>query len=53
MATRIGKVANKFEPEIITISINLRLGSYDNDEGFFLLDLDFCLEYLTDFRVLS
>ena len=49
-------MGDKSEPEIITISINLRLGSFDNDEGFFLfflLDLDFCLEYLTDFRVLS
>ena len=32
------------------ISTNLSFVSYDNDEGFFnvsLLDLDFCLEYLT------
>ena len=34
-ATRIGKVGEKSEPKIITIIINLRLGSFDNDEGFF------------------
>ena len=45
----------KSETEIITISTNLSFVSYDTDEGIFnvsLLDLDFCLEYLTLFRVL-
>ena len=40
---------------IIKISINFIFVSYDTDEGIFnvsLLDLDFCLEYLTFFRVL-
>ena len=46
----------KSETEIITISTIFRLFSYDNDEGIFnvsLLDLDFCLDYLTVFRFLS
>ena len=37
------------------ISTNFSFVSYDYDEGIFnvsLLDLDFCLEYLTFFRVL-
>ena len=37
------------------ISTNFSFVSYDTDEGIFhvsLLDLDFCLEYLTLFRVL-
>ena len=45
----------KSETEIITISTNFSLVSYDTDEGIFhvsLHDLDFCLEYLTIFRVL-
>ena len=46
----------KSETEISTISTNFSFVSYDNDEGIFnvsFLDLDFCLEYLTVFRVLS
>ena len=42
----------KSETEIITISTNFSFVSYDNDEGILnvsLLDLDFCLEYLTVF----
>ena len=42
--------------ELIKISTNFSFVSYDNDEGIFnvsLRDLDFCLEYLTVFRVLS
>ena len=45
----------KSETEIITISSNFRFVSYDTDEGIFnvsFLGLDFCLEYLTFFRVL-
>ena len=45
----------KSETEIITISTNFSFVSYDTDEGIFnvsLLGLDFCLEYLTCFRVL-
>ena len=46
----IAKEGAKSETEIITISTNFSFVSYDNDEGIFnvsLLDLDFCLEYLT------
>ena len=45
----------KSETEIITISTNYSFVSYDTNEGIFnvsFLDLDFCLEYLTYFRVL-
>ena len=45
----------KSEIEIITISTNFSFVSYDTNEGIFnvsFLDLDFCLEYLTFFRVL-
>ena len=52
---RIAKASVKSETEIITISTNFSFVSYDTDEGIFnvsLLDLDFCLEYLTFFRVL-
>ena len=45
----------KSETEIITISTNFSFLSYDTNEGTFnvsFLDLDFCLEYLTFFRVL-
>ena len=51
---RIAKAGAKSETEIIMISTNFSFVSYDNDEGIFnvsLLDLDFCLEYLTVFRV--
>ena len=51
----IAKAGAKSETEIITISTNFSFVSYDTDEGIFnvsLLDLDFCLEYLTFFRVL-
>ena len=43
------------ETEIITISTNFSFVSYDTNEGIFNVlfpDLDFCLEYLTFFRVL-
>ena len=43
----------KSETEIITISTNFSFVSYDTYEGIFdgsLLDLDFCLEYLTIFK---
>ena len=46
----------KSETEVIMISTNVHFVSYDNYEGILnvsLLDLDFCLEYLTVFRVLS
>ena len=45
----------KSETEIITISTNFSFVSYDTNEGIFnvsFLDLDFCFEYLTFFRVL-
>ena len=45
----------KSKTDIIKISTNFSLVSYDTDEGIFhvsLLDLEFCLEYLTFFRVL-
>ena len=45
----------KSETEIITISTNFSFVSYDTDESILnvsLLDLDFCLEYFTFFRVL-
>ena len=45
----------KSETEIITISTNFSFVSYDTNEGIFnvsFLDLDFCSEYLTFFRVL-
>ena len=45
----------KSETEIIMISTNFSFDSYDTNEGIFnvsFLDLDFCLEYLTFFRVL-
>ena len=51
----IAKAGAKSETEIITISTNLSFVSYDANEGIFnvsLLNLDFCLEYLTFFRVL-
>ena len=51
---RKGKAGAKSETAIITISTNFSFVSYDNDEGNFnlsLLDLDFCLEYLTIFLV--
>ena len=51
----IAKAGAKSETEIIMISTNFSFVSYDTDEGIFnvsLLDLDFCLEYLTFFRVL-
>ena len=44
----------KSEKEIITISIYFRFVSYDNDWGILnvsLLELDFCLKYLTVFRL--
>ena len=47
---KITKAGAKSETEIITISTNFSFVSYDTDEGIFnvsLLDLDFCLEYLT------
>ena len=50
MTQRIAKAGAKSETEIITISTNFSFVSYDTDEGIFyvsLLDLDFCLEYLT------
>ena len=50
MIQRIAKAGAKPETEIITISTNFSFVSYDTDEGIFnvsLLDLDFCLEYLT------
>ena len=53
---RIAKDGAKSETEIIRISTNLSFVSYNNDEGIFhvsLLDLDFCLEYLTVYKVLS
>ena len=43
----------KSETEIITISINFRCVSYDNNKDIFnvsLLDLDFCLQSL-EFKV--
>ena len=52
----IDKAGAKSETEIITISTNFSFVSYDTDESNInvsLLDLDFCLEYLTFFRVLS
>ena len=55
MTPRIVKAGAKSDTEIITISTNFSLISYDTDEGIFnfsLLDLDFCFEYLTLFRVL-
>ena len=56
LTPRIAKADAKSETEIITISTNFNYVSYDTDEGIFnvlLLDLDFCLEYLTLFtRVL-
>ena len=52
----IATASAKSETEIITISTNFSFVSYDTDEGIInvsLLDLDFCLEYLTIvFRVL-
>ena len=51
----IAKAGAKSETEIITISTNFSFVSYTNDEDIFnvsLFDLDFCLEYLTLFRVL-
>ena len=51
----MAKAGAKSETEIITISTNFSFVSYHTDEGIFnvsLLDLDFCLEYLTSFRVL-
>ena len=50
MTPRIAKAGAKSETEIITISTNFSFVSYDTVEGIFnvsLLDLDFCLEYLT------
>ena len=50
----IAKAGAESETEIITISTNFSFVSYDTDEGIFnvsLLDLDFCLEYFTLFRV--
>ena len=52
---RIAKAGAKLEREIIKISTNFSFVSYGTDEGIFnvsLLDLDFCLEYLTFFRIL-
>ena len=52
---RIAKAGAKSKTEIFTISTNFSFVSYDTDEGIFnvsLLDLDFCLKYLTFFRVL-
>ena len=52
---RIAKAGAKSETKIITISTNFSFVSHDTDEGILnvsLLDLDFCLEYLTLFRVL-
>ena len=49
---RIAKAGAKSETEIITISTNFSFVSYDTDKGILnvsLLDLDFCLEYLTFF----
>ena len=51
----IAKAGAKSDTEIITISTNFSFVSYDIYEGIFkvsLLDFDFCLEYLTLFRVL-
>ena len=51
----MAKAGAKSETEIITIPTNFSFVSYDTDEGIFnvsLLDLDFCLKYLTVFRVL-
>ena len=45
----------KSEIEIIMNSTNFSFVSYNTDDRIFnvsLLDLDFCLEYLTFFRVL-
>ena len=45
----------KSETEIIMFSTSFSFVSYDTHEGILnvsLLDLDFCLEYLTFFRVL-
>ena len=42
----------KSQAEIITLSANFHFVSYENDEGIFnfsLLDLEFCLVYLTVF----
>ena len=50
MTPRIAKAGAKSETEIITISTNFSFVSYGTDESIFyvsLLDLDFCLEYLT------
>ena len=47
---RIAKAGANSETEIITISTNFSFISYDTDESNInvsLLDLDFCLEYLT------
>ena len=52
----IVKFGAKSETEIIMISTNFSFVSYDNDEIIFnvsLLGLDFCLEYITVFRVLN
>ena len=52
----IAKAGAKSETEIVTISTKFSFVSYDTDEGIFnvsLLDLEFCLEYLTFFTVLS
>ena len=52
----MAKAGAKSETEIITISTNFSLISYDTDESNInvsLLDLDFCLDYLTFFRVLK
>ena len=49
----IAKADAKLETEIITISTNFSFISYDADESNInvsLLDLDFCLEYLTCFK---
>ena len=51
----IAKADAKLETQIITISTNFSFISYDADESNInvsLLDLDFCLEYLTCFKVL-
>ena len=53
---RIANADAKSETEIIRISTNFSFVSYDTDEGIFnvsLLDLDFCSEYRTFFRVLK
>ena len=53
MNPRIAKAGATSETEIITISTNFSFVSQDTDEGIFnvsLLDLDFCLEYLTFFE---